>query len=62
VDGWTVIWSGIVTSIAGYLLYMFNSYNENIKNIETRLTALEVDVKYIKEAIKEIKKKMKEDE
>ncbi len=41
---------------------MFNSYNENIKNIETRLTALEVDVKYIKEAIKEIKKKMKEDE
>ena len=61
-DGWTVIWSGVVTSIAGYLLYMFNSYNENIKNIETRLTALEVDVKYIKEAIKEIKKKMKEDE
>lgn len=60
-DGWTVIWSGIVTSIAGYLLYMFNSYNENIKNIETRLTALEVDVKYIKEAIKEIKKKMKEE-
>ncbi len=57
-----MIWSGIVTSIAGYLLYMFNSYNENIKNIETRLTALEVDVKYIKEAIKEIKKKMKEDE
>ena len=56
------IWSGVVTSIAGYLLYMFNSYNENIKNIESRLTALEVDVKYIKEAIKEIKKKMKEDE
>ena len=55
------IWSGVVTSIAGYLLYMFNSYNENIKNIETRLTALEVDVKYIKEAIKEIKKKMKEE-
>jgi len=56
------IWSGVVTSIAGYLLYMFNGYNENIKNIESRLTALEVDVKYIKEAIKEIKKKMKEDE
>ena len=55
------IWSGIVTSIAGYLLYMFNSYNENIKNIESRLTALEVDVKYIKEAIKEIKKRMKEE-
>jgi len=55
------IWSGVVTSIAGYLLYMFNSYNENIKNIESRLTALEVDVKYIKEAIKEIKKKMKEE-
>ncbi len=55
------IWSGVVTSIAGYLLYMFNSYNENIKNIESRLTALEVDVKYIKEAIKEIKKRMKEE-
>jgi len=56
------IWSGVVTSIAGYLLYMFNSYNENIKNIETRLTALEVDIRYIKEAIREIKKKMKEGE
>ncbi|MCW7079304.1 MAG: hypothetical protein OCU22_09305 [Canidatus Methanoxibalbensis ujae] len=61
-DGWTVIWSGIVTFVAGYLLYMFNSYNENIKNIESRLTALEVDIKYIKEAIKEIKRKMKEEE
>ena len=56
------IWSGVVTSIAGYLLYMFNSYNENIKNIESRLTALEVDIRYIKEAIREIKKKMKEGE